>query len=143
MTFRSQIRFIGGYSSPFAMVVPHQINIETNHTQFITGESESLQLGLISRATGFKFPPHIHNETLREVSETREVLIVRKGVCKLTIYDVCGSVIDHVILSPGDVAMLIHGGHSIEVIEDLEILEIKQGPYLGLKDKRLIETVDE
>ena len=36
---------------------------------------------------------------------------------------------------PGDVILLAHGGHKIEVLEDAEILEVKQGPYAGPNDK--------
>ena len=35
----------------------------------------------------------------------------------------------------GDVVLLIRGGHGFEVLEPLEMLEIKQGPYLGDQDK--------
>lgn len=141
MNFKSQIRFIGGHASPFALIVPHQLSMEINETRFITHESESLQLGLIARPSGFKFPPHSHRKQLREVSETREVLVVKKGVCKLVIYNDDGHLLDQVMLYPGDVAMLIRGGHSLEAVEDLELIEIKQGPYLGFDDKFSIEPI--
>lgn len=38
-------------------------------------------------------------------------------------------------LNEGDLIMLIRGGHGFSVIEDLEMIEIKQGPYLGDNDK--------
>ena len=38
-------------------------------------------------------------------------------------------------LKAGDVAVLFSGGHGFEILEDTLMLEIKQGPYAGTKDK--------
>jgi hypothetical protein len=38
-------------------------------------------------------------------------------------------------LHGGDVILLIKGGHGFEVEEDVEMFEIKQGPYAGDADK--------
>ena len=40
-----------------------------------------------------------------------------------------------VILEAGDVILLSEGGHGFEVLEDLEMIEVKQGPYAGDHDK--------
>ena len=36
---------------------------------------------------------------------------------------------------PGDVILLIQGGHGFEVLEEVEMIEVKQGPYVGERDK--------
>jgi hypothetical protein len=38
-------------------------------------------------------------------------------------------------LRRGDVILLIKGGHGFEVLEELEMIEVKQGPYAGDQDK--------
>ena len=38
-------------------------------------------------------------------------------------------------IESGDVILLIKGGHGFEVLEDLEMFEVKQGPYAGDADK--------
>jgi hypothetical protein len=38
-------------------------------------------------------------------------------------------------LEAGDVILLVSGGHGFEVIEEVEMIEVKQGPYLGEHDK--------
>jgi hypothetical protein len=38
-------------------------------------------------------------------------------------------------LEAGDVILLAAGGHGFEVMEDLEMIEVKQGPYAGPLDK--------
>ena len=39
------------------------------------------------------------------------------------------------MLEAGDVVLLIEGGHGFEVMEDVEMIEVKQGPYAGEQDK--------
>ena len=39
------------------------------------------------------------------------------------------------ILETGDVILLITGGHGFEVLEEVEMIEVKQGPYVGEADK--------
>jgi hypothetical protein len=39
------------------------------------------------------------------------------------------------ILEAGDVILLITGGHGFEVLEEIEMIEVKQGPYVGEQDK--------
>jgi hypothetical protein len=46
-----------------------------------------------------------------------------------------------VTLNPGDAIVLIHGVHSIRVLEDMQCISVKQGPFLGTQyDKVLVET---
>ena len=39
------------------------------------------------------------------------------------------------ILEAGDVILLATGGHGFEVLEEIEMIEVKQGPYAGEADK--------
>ena len=39
--------------------------------------------------------------------------------------------------------MLVHGGHGFKVLKEVEMLEIKQGPYSRIKDKIKFENIDE
>ena len=45
------------------------------------------------------------------------------------------------ILESGDVILLAFGGHGFEMIEDSEIIEVKQGPYVGEADKTRFEPI--
>jgi hypothetical protein len=46
-----------------------------------------------------------------------------------------------VSLNPGDAIVLIHGAHAIRVIEDMQCISVKQGPFLGdAFDKIIIKT---
>ena len=37
---------------------------------------------------------------------------------------------------PGDAIVLIHGVHAIRVIEDMQCISVKQGPFLGDEQTR-------
>ena len=39
------------------------------------------------------------------------------------------------VLNAGDVILLAQGGHGFEVLEEVEMIEVKQGPYAGESDK--------
>ena len=47
------------------------------------------------------------------------------------------------ILKKKDIIMLVHGGHGFKVLKDIEMLEIKQGPYSLIKDKIKFENINE
>ena len=39
--------------------------------------------------------------------------------------------------------MLVQGGHGFKVLKNIEMLEIKQGPYNLIKDKIKFENIDD
>jgi hypothetical protein len=45
------------------------------------------------------------------------------------------------VLNQGDVVLLAYGGHGFEMLEDSEMIEVKQGPYAGEMDKIRFEPV--
>ncbi len=53
----------------------------------------------------------------------------------INFYDADQRYLESRILLPGDVILLIQGGHGFEVLEEVEMIEVKQGPYVGERDK--------
>lgn len=102
---------------------------------FFTPGDFSQQLGYMSRPSGYQIQPHFHREVRRDVHRTQEVLFVRKGRVRVDFYDADRRQIDSRILGAGDVILLSEGGHGFEMLDDCEIIEVKQGPYLGDEDK--------
>jgi mannose-6-phosphate isomerase-like protein (cupin superfamily) len=103
--------------------------------QFFTPDDFSQQLGYMNRPRGYVIPPHVHNPVAREVQFTKEVLIIRSGRARVDFYGDDRNYLESRILSQGDIVLLAHGGHGFEMLEDCEIVEIKQGPYAGEGDK--------
>lgn len=102
---------------------------------FFTPDSYSQQLGYMQHPKGLVIRPHMHNEIPREIIYTQEVLIIRKGKLRVDFYTQDCTYKGSSILGPGDIILLASGGHGFEVIEDVEMFEVKQGPYKGDIDK--------
>jgi hypothetical protein len=78
----------------------------------------------------------------REVYYTQEVLLLRKGKLRVDFYDRDQRYLESRILVGGDVILLIEGGHGFEVLEEVEMVEVKQGPYLQDQDKTRFASID-
>ena len=102
---------------------------------FFTPDDFSQQLAYMHHPAGKVIDPHIHNPVPRAIQMTQEVLVVRRGRIRVDFYDVERSYLKSRILDAGDIILLAAAGHGFEVLEELEMIEIKQGPYAGYADK--------
>lgn len=109
---------------------------------FFTPDNFSQQLGYMNRPQGYVIPPHVHNLVPREVSLTQEVLYIKSGKVRVDFYDDDKNYLQSSILLKGDVILLAHGGHGFEMLEQSEMIEIKQGPYCGEEDKVRFEHIE-
>ena len=103
--------------------------------QFFTPNEFSQQLASMSYPAGKTIPAHTHNPVHREVFQTQETLFIRKGKLRVDFYTESREYRASRILGAGDVILLIAGGHGFEVLEQLNMVEVKQGPYAGEADK--------
>lgn len=103
--------------------------------QFLTPGNYSQQLAWMSHPRGKKIAAHIHRRVPRAISQTQEVLYLTRGSLRVDFYTNAGKYLGSRILQKGDLIMLVSAGHGFEVLKDLEMIEVKQGPYLGEKDK--------
>ena len=124
-----------------AIIVSNTFNKEG--INFFTSDDLSQQLAYMKHPIGKKIDPHVHNPVKREVHYTQEVLFIRKGKLRVDFYDEKQTYIESRILGSGDVILLIKGGHGFKVLEDIEMFEVKQGPYAGDKDKTRFSGIDE
>ena len=102
---------------------------------FFTPDSFSQQLGYMKRPPGYQIPPHVHNPVTRAVLFTQEVLFIRRGKVRVDFYGEDKGYLESRILNGGDVILLAAGGHGFEMLEESEIIEVKQGPFTGDADK--------
>jgi mannose-6-phosphate isomerase-like protein (cupin superfamily) len=102
---------------------------------FFTPSEFSQQLGYMHHPAGKLIQPHVHTAVQREVTYTQEVLFVKKGRLRVDFYSRIQEYIESKILEAGDVILLASAGHGFEVLEDLEMFEVKQGPYAEREDK--------
>ena len=110
-------------------------NFKSEGINFFTPNDFSQQLGYMSRAKGYVINPHVHNPVSREVLYTKEVLFIKSGKVRVDFYTENKDYLESKILYTGDIILLAIGGHGFEVLEDAQIIEVKQGPYAGDLDK--------
>jgi mannose-6-phosphate isomerase-like protein (cupin superfamily) len=108
---------------------------------FFTPNHFSQQLASMRHPAGYVIQPHIHNPVPREVHYTHEVLFIRNGRLRVDFYNDAGTYLESRELGSGDVLLLSAGGHGFEVLEEVEMIEVKQGPYAGAADKTRIQGI--
>ena len=107
---------------------------------FLTGPSNSLQVGILNHPKGHIISSHIHHKFERRVDETQEMLYVEKGKMKVLFLTENNEKIDEDILENGDLVVLMRKGHGMEMLEDCKIIYVKQGPYVDKElDKKVFE----
>lgn len=122
-----------------AMIVRGSIN--TPGVSFFTPGNFSQQLAYMQHPAGKVIVPHVHKNVVREVTRTLEVLFVRKGRLRVDFYTEARVYTESRVLGAGDVILLVAGGHGFEVLEPVEMFEVKQGPFAGDEDKTRIPGV--
>jgi hypothetical protein len=117
----------------FAIIVRGDFSGDGVH--FFTPDEFSQQLAYMRHPAGKLIEPHLHNIVPRNITYTQEVLIIKRGRLRVDFYDREKSYLESRILNAGDIILLAAGGHGFEVIEEIEMIEVKQGPYTGDRDK--------
>jgi hypothetical protein len=115
------VRSWGGPSAPYGV-------------HFLTRPEDFLQLGWIRHPVGKLISAHSHPPAPRWVNATTEILFLRKGHLRITLFGDGYEYQTHEIVG-GDIVILLAGGHGFEVLEEVEMWEVKQGPYLSGQDK--------
>jgi hypothetical protein len=106
---------------------------------FLTENDQPMQLAYMRHPTGKRIESHVHLPHERTVKQTAETLLLRKGRLLVTFYEEDGTKLDSRILHQGDVILLLQGGHGFEVLEEVEMFEVKQGPYVFELDKKVLK----
>ncbi|RKI88656.1 hypothetical protein D7V94_18945 [Parablautia intestinalis] len=110
---------------------------------FITSSEYSQQVAYMHHPKGKVIDAHIHNLVTRNVVLTQEVLFIKKGILRVDFYDEYEDYLESKDLHAGDIILLVSGGHGFQVLDEVEMIEVKQGPYAGDEDKKRFERVTE
>ena len=103
---------------------------------FITPDEYSQQVAYMHHPAGKVIDAHVHNLVHSNIVLTQEVLFIKKGKLRVDFYDDYEDYLESVILEAGDVILLVSGGHGFKILEETEMIEVKQGPYSGEADKK-------
>ena len=123
----------------YAEIIWHDTRVEI--TKFFSPPESSFQFGLLAHEAGFVEAPHYHKPFTRPIHDLQQMFVVQRGVVGVLLYSDDGELLREVILKQGDAIVLIHGVHAIRVIEDMQCISVKQGPFLGTEyDKVNVEV---
>jgi len=103
--------------------------------EFFTPGDFSQQLGYMKNKKGDSIQEHTHVLHKREIKYTQETLLIKSGKVRINFFTKGKKYFASKELNAGDVILLASGGHGFEFLEETEMIEIKQGPYCGDKDK--------
>ncbi len=125
------IKQISAAGDIIAIIIPH--DFKKDGIDFFTPNNFSQQLGYMKRPEGYEIEPHVHKLVVREIHYTQETILVRSGRIKVDLYDNEKNFIQSEELVAGDVILLAGGGHGFTFLEESELIEIKQGPYMSFE----------
>jgi len=123
------VSFIEHGGRRFAHVIRARATVPIS--AFFSDAGESFQVGLLAHEAGFVEPPHTHPTVERKISDLQQLVVVQRGRIEISFYADDGSPLSSIDLGPGDAIVLMHGAHSVRVLEDMQCVSVKQGPFLG------------
>jgi len=124
----------------YAEIIWSHVRVEK--TTFFSPPESSFQFGLLAHGAGYMEEPHYHREFARTIDDLQQMFVVQRGVVDVDLYDDEGELIRTIRLKVGDAIVLIHGTHAIRVIEDMQCLSVKQGPFMGVEFDKVIVKVN-
>ena len=110
---------------------------------FFTPNNSTQQFGYMKHKKKHIIKPHLHKKRVTKISFTTEVILILKGKLRVDFYNSSKKYLLSKVIKEKDIIMLVHGGHGFKVLNDVEMLEIKQGPYSLIKYKIKFEKIDE
>ena len=126
----------------FALVVRGKFRKKSG-INFFTSKKATQQFGYMKHKKNHIIKPHNHNKRLTKILSTTEVILLLKGVLRVDFYDNKEEYLFSKIIKEKDIIMLVHGGHGFKVLKNVEMVEIKQGPYSLSSDKIKFDKVNE
>jgi len=126
----------------FALIVRGKFRNKKG-VNFFTPNHTTQQFGYMKHKKNHIIEPHLHNKRLTKILTTTEVILMLKGVLRVDFYDDHRIYLFSKIIKAKDIIMLVNGGHGFKVIKNVEMIEVKQGPYNLSKDKKKFNSVNE
>ena len=126
----------------YALIVRKKFRIKSG-VNFFTSQEATQQFGYMKHKKNHLIMPHKHNKRLTKILITTEVIILFKGILRVDFYGKKNEYLFSKKVYAGDIIMLVNGGHGFKVLKDVEMLEVKQGPYSLAADKVKFNKTDE
>ena len=125
----------------FALIVRGKYRKKKGIT-FFTPEDATQQFGYMKHKKNYVIEPHQHNKRLTKILSTTEVILLLKGVLRVDFYENKKKYLFSKIIKATDIIMLVNGGHGFKILKEVEMIEVKQGPYSLSADKTKFKKVE-
>ena len=120
----------------YAEIIWAGTNVEK--TTFFSPAESSFQFGLLSHEAGYQEEPHYHKAVPRHIDDLQQMFVMQRGLVEVQLFTDDNKLFRVVRLGPGDAIVLVHGSHAIKVIEDFQALSVKQGPFFGDEEDKVV-----
>jgi len=116
--------------------------LDAAETTFVSPDSFPLQVGLLVFGPGREVKRHRHAMIGRQIPFTCEVLIVTAGSLEFFVwdYDHPDKLLSNGVATTGEILLFGRVAHSFRSRGEARVLEVKQGPYLGPRDKEMLDA---
>lgn len=131
------------YKNKNLALIITKANLNKPGISFFTDRNMNLQLGFMKHKKNHIILPHKHKIIRRSLNKTTEVIYIIKGQLRIDFYSLKEKYLFSKKISKGSIIMLIEGAHGFKISKDTEMIEVKQGPYIPIKDKVKFEPIDE
>jgi hypothetical protein len=111
---------------------------QVDRSTFFSPPESSFQFGLLAHEAGYQEEPHYHKSTPRTIDDLQQMFVVQRGAVDVQLFTDERKLFRVIRLGPGDAIVLIHGIHAIKVVEDFQALSVKQGPFLGNEEDKVV-----
>jgi hypothetical protein len=109
-----------------------------DRTTFYSPPESSFQFGLLAHAAGYEEEPHFHKAVPRRIEDLQQMFVLQRGVVDVQLYTDDRRLFREVRLAAGDAIVLVHGIHAIKVVEEFQALSVKQGPFFGDEEDKVV-----
>lgn len=94
-----------------------------------TDPKEFVGLLTLKYPKGAIFKAHTHKKAKRVSYRLQECFIIRNGKVRIDLYGPDKKFFKYLYLKEGEAFLAVSGGHGFHVLRDLEMIEVKNGPY--------------
>ena len=126
----------------FALIVRSNFR-KKKGINFFTDKFSTQQFGYMKHKKNYLIKPHKHNKRPTKILTTTEVIVLFKGILRVDFYDDKKKYLFSKKIFANDIIMLVNGGHGFKILKNVEMLEVKQGPYSLSKDKIKFDSINE
>lgn len=134
-TLEAGIETVEYHGTKYAEII--WASAKVDKTRFFSPPESSFQFGLLAHEAGFVEPPHYHKPITRTIDDLQQMFVVQRGIVVVELYSDEGHLLREIEMHPGDAIVLIHGVHAIRVVEDMQCISVKQGPFLGTENDKI------